>query len=102
MIHALTLFPQSSDFEAVKEFVATQLLPSLNDIPGLRSVKFSKGHVMSPGGPPAYTNVLEYEFNKLEDMMNWVQTPSARENREQLETFGATLLYYEVGEQSLS
>lgn len=96
MIHVLTLFPQSIDGEEVDEFLKDQVLPNLTDVPGLRSVRFSKGQMMSPGGPPVFAKVLEYEFGSLQEMMDWAQGSSACAIKEQLEAYGAVLLFYEV------
>ena len=73
MIHSLTLFPKSFNPGKVDELVSKQNL-SMKAANGFLSLIESDGHLMSPGGPPAYSKVLESSWESLEDFMAWVES----------------------------
>lgn len=74
---------------------------SLKEADGLLSLKLSDGDVMSPGGPPAYSTVLEATFDSLENFMGWVdspwvQSPEAQADKNFMMEHGAVLIFFEV------
>jgi len=66
----------------------------------LVSLKISDGDIMSPGGPPSYSKVVEASFETLEDMMAWVQTqtPAAQAQKGVMIEKGVVMVYFEVKE----
>jgi hypothetical protein len=65
---------------------------------GLKIIKMSDGNLLSPGGPPSYSKVLETTWDSLEDFMAWVQnqTPEMQADKDFMIENGAVLLFYEV------
>jgi hypothetical protein len=102
MISFLALFPKSLDNELVDNYIF-KLVGSFKQVAGFQSVKVSEGDLMSPGGPPAYSKVVEGSFDSLETYMGWVQSPWTQSPEAQAEKVhlienGAILLFYEVSE----
>ena len=97
MINVLALFPNSIEPKTLDDLV-TKMVPAMKGAPGLRSLKISEGHVMSPGGPPPYSKVIEATFESLEEFMAWVQTPAAQADKELMVDSGIIRIYYEVNE----
>ena len=98
MINMISLFPKSIEPEKVEE-ILTNLISSMKEAEGLVSIVKSDGHLMSPGGPPAYSIVLLATWRSLENMMAWTQTPGAHnEDKDFLLANGGVLLFYEVKE----
>lgn len=100
MIHFLALFPKSIDLDIVDSYIS-ELNKSLKEVEGLLSLTLSDGDLMSPGGPPAYSTVLEAKFDSLENFMEWVdspwvQSPKAQADKNFLMENGAALLFFEV------
>ena len=74
------------------------VITSMKKEKGLLSVKVSEGDLMSPGGPPAYSKVVESSWEALEDFMAWVQNQpqDVHSTKDSLIEKGAVLLFYEV------
>jgi hypothetical protein len=55
---------------------------------------------MSPGGPPAYSKVVESTWETLGDLMAWVenQPPEMQADKEFLHKNGGIILFYETKE----
>jgi len=99
MISSIALFPKSMNPEKIEELVSKQVV-SMKAAKGLQSLKTSDGHLMSPGGPPAYSKVLESSWDSLENFMAWAQSQKPDDNADKdfMLANGAVLLYYEVKE----
>ena len=97
MINVLALFPNTIDPEVLDELIS-KMIPAFKQGQGLCSLKISDGHVMSPGGPPPYSKVIEASFESLEDFMAWAQTPAAQADKKFMIESGIIRLYYEVNE----
>ena len=97
MINTVTLFPRSISPEEVDDLL-TNIIHSFKDADRLNSLKVSDGDIMSPGGPPSYSKVVEASFDTLEDMMMWVQTPAAQAQKGVMIEKGVVMLYFEVKE----
>jgi heme-degrading monooxygenase HmoA len=99
MISSIALFPKSMDPEKIEELLSKQVA-SMKAAKGLQALKVSDGHLMSPGGPPAYSKVLESSWDSLENFMAWVeaQKPEDQSDKKFLLESGAVLLFYEVKE----
>lgn len=98
MIKAISLFPKSIDSEWLDEYLGSEMAPSLKKMPGFQSIKFSKGDLMSPAGPPAYSKVVEFTFDSLENFMAWAQSSTAQMEKDNIIRNGTILLYYEMEE----
>lgn len=97
MIQAITLFPKSTDPEVVDAFL-DQLVASLKQSPGFQSIKVSEGYLMSPGGPPPFSKVIEFSFDSLENMMAWANQNAAQSQKTELVEQQAIMLYFESKE----
>jgi len=98
MINVLTLFPKSTDPKTLDDFISNQMIPTLKQVNGLRSLKLSVGDLMSPVGPPAYSKVVEASFDSMDDWWANVQTPAAQAEKEFMMSIGCVMLFYEVNE----
>ena len=97
MINTVILFPKSISPEELNNLIS-KTIQAFKDAERLNSLKVSEGDIMSPGGPPAYSKVVEASFETLEDMMEWVQTPAAQAQKGVMIEKGAVMLYFEVKE----
>ena len=97
MINMLIVFPKSIDPEVLDDLLS-KLVPSIKQALGFLSLKVSEGSLMSPGGPPSYSKVVEASFESLEDFMAWTQTPTAPAAKDFMVNSGTIMLYYEVNE----
>lgn len=97
MINTVTLFPKSISPDELDDLLPN-IIHSFKDAERLKSLKVSEGDIMSPGGPPSYSKVIEASFETLEDMMTWVQTPAAQAQKEVMVEKGVVMLYFEVKE----
>ena len=99
MISSIALFPKSIDPDKLEELFSKQVA-SMKAANGLQSLKVSDGHLMSPGGPPAYSKVLESSWDSLESFMAWVggQKPEDNADKDFMLKNGTILLFYEVKE----
>lgn len=99
MIKSLTLFPKSIDPEKIEE-ISSLFISSMKSFNGLQSLESSDGHLMSPGGPPDYSKVLESTWDSLENFMAWAQSPNpeGQADKDFMLANGAVLLFYEVKE----
>jgi hypothetical protein len=95
MINVLTLFPKSADLKAIEDFISSQMIPTLKQVHGLRSLKLSVGDLMSPV-PPAYSKVVEASFDSMDDWWANTQTPEAQAEKEFMISVGCVMLFYEV------
>ena len=102
MINVLFLFPKSTDPTALDDFLFNRLVPGINQARGLRSLKLSAGDLMSPGGPPPYSRVVQASFDSLDDVMAIVQSPETQAGRDYIKSVGALILMYEVNELELA
>ncbi len=98
MINVLTLFPKSTDSKALDDFISSQMIPTLKQAHGLRSLKLSVGDLMSPVGPPAYSKVVEASFDSLDDWIANIQSPAAQAQKDFLKSIGCVMLLYDVNE----
>ena len=97
MISVLALFPNSIE-DNVLDDLASKTISALQGADGMHSVKGSEGNIMSPGGPPPYSKVVEATFVSLESFMAWVQTPTAQVDKEQMMRNGVVMIFYETNE----
>ena len=97
MIKVLSLIPSTID-ENKRDQLAEKIIHAIQQADGLRSLSVSKGHIMSPGGPPPYAKVIEASFDSLEDFMAWVQTPLAQADKEQMLQSGVVSIFYQIKE----
>jgi len=99
MVNSLTLIPKSIDSEKLEDLLSKQIA-SMKRANGLRALKMSEGPLMSPGGPPSYSKVVETTWESLEDFMAWVQnqTSANHADKDFMIESGAILLFYEVKE----
>jgi hypothetical protein len=97
MIHLLALIPNTVAPE-VTEDIISKLTLAFKGVRGLGSIRISEGHIMSPGGPPPYSKVIEVSFDSLESLMAWVQTPAAQADKELAGSLGIVRIFYEVKE----
>ena len=99
MIKSLTLFPKSMNPGKIED-ISSRLIPNMKSANGLQSLAISDDHLMSPGGPPDYSKVLESSWDSLENFMAWVQSqkPEDHADKNFMRENGAVLLYYEVKE----
>jgi len=97
MINVLALFPNTIEKDVLND-LTSKMIPALKQADGLRLLKLSEGHIMSPGSPPPYSKVIEATFESLEAFMAWVQTPAAQAGRDEMITNGVIRIYYEVNE----
>lgn len=95
MVNILFLFPKSVDPKELDDFISNTFIPDLKKGKGLLSLKMSEGQMMSPGGPPPYSRVVEASFDSPESLM--ATAPAEGDPvREQMKSFGALLLSYDV------
>lgn len=97
MIHALTLFPSTLGPEELDN-ILSKIITGFNGAEGLRSFKISEGRIMSPGGPPPYSKVIEISFESLELFMAWVESPATQSIGDVFTGSGIVRLFYEVKE----
>ena len=95
MIRVLSLIPNTME-ENKRDQLVEKMIGALQQADGLRSLSISESHIMSPGGPPPYAKVVEASFDSLEDFMDWVQTPAAQADKEQMLGNGVVSIFYEV------
>ena len=97
MISSITLFPKSIDSKKIEDIIS-QLSNSMKSASGLKTLRVSDGDLMSPGGPPSYSKVVETTWESLEDFMAWAkdQSPERQAEKKFLIKNDAILLYYEV------
>lgn len=97
MISSITLFPKSIDPKKIEDIVSKQI-SSTKSASGLKTLRVSDGDLMSPGGPPSYSKVVETTWESLEDFMAWAQnqSPEMQAEKKYLINNGAILLFYEL------
>jgi hypothetical protein len=98
MLDVLMLFPASADSRDLDAFVSG-FGGTLERAPGLRSLKVSDGDLMSPGGPPPFSAVLEASFGSLADWMAVVQAPKSQSHQDLFTRLAPLVLYFEVRDQ---
>ena len=96
MIRVLSLIPNTIE-ENKRDQIVEKMIHAIQQADGLRSLYVSEGHIMSPGGPPPYSKVLEASFDSLEDFMAWVQTPASQADKEEIMR-NVVGIYYEMKE----
>jgi len=94
MIKSLTLFPKSISPDTLDEIIAKMTF-DMKGANGLIEITGSDGHLMSPGGLPAYSRVIETSWESLEVFLAWAQSSTTKEDKDFLLQSGAVLLYYE-------
>ena len=97
MIQAITLYPSATELKEL-ESMLTEMVSSLRKSKGFLTIHVSDGHIMSPGGLPPYSKVVQFTFDSLENMMNWAESHTAQSQKENIRKFNPTMLYYEVKE----
>ena len=97
MISSITLFPKSIDSKKVEDIISKQIT-SMKSASGLKTLRVSNDNLMSPGGPPSYSKVVETTWDSLEDFMAWGQnqSPEMQAEKEFLIKNDAILLFYEL------
>ena len=96
MIRILFCFPKAENIDELNDYIDNTFVPGLKQRQGIHSIKISEGDLMSPGGPPPYSRVVEAIYNSFEEMMAFVQDPSTEEERGYTKTLGVFVLYYEI------
>jgi len=97
MINVLSLFPKSTDLETLDDFISNTFVPGFKQAQGLRSLKVSAGELMSAGGPPPYSRVVEASFDSLDQFMATVP-PDGQPEKEYIKSLGTVILFHEVSE----
>ena len=97
MLDVLTLIPAEAESSDVAAFIAG-LVPSISEARGLRSLRISAGDIMSRGGPPPFSHVIEMSFDSLADWMAWVLDPEQQQRPEghPFDRIKPTILYFEA------
>jgi hypothetical protein len=98
MITVLYQFPRSTNQQALDDFLEVELLPGLKGAEGLNSLQMSSGDLMSAGGPPPVSKVVQAFFLSLEALFAYVQSPAGLATQEFLEETGTLIVFYEVEE----
>lgn len=98
MITVLYQFPRSTDQQALDDFLIAKLLPGLKGAEGLHSLQMSSGDLMSAGGPPPVSKVVQAFFPSLEALFGYVQSPGGLATQEFLEETGTLIIFYEFEE----
>ena len=88
MTRDLFLFPRSTESKPLDEFITKTFVPDLRGASGARSVAVSAGELMSPGGPPPYSRVVEASFESIADVVAAVEAPNSQVARHSSETSG--------------
>jgi hypothetical protein len=86
------------DQQALDDFLAANLLPGLRAAAGLHSLQMSSGDLMSAGGPPPVSKVVQASFPSLEALFGYVQSPAGLATQEFLEEAGTIIIFFEVEE----
>jgi hypothetical protein len=94
MIKAISLFPNDADADTVDAMLG-YLVSSLKQTPGVQSITTNEGNLMSPGGPSAFSRVVEFTFDSLENMMTWTQSQSAQTQKQQMSSLKPVMIYFE-------
>jgi len=94
MIKAITLFPSDAE-AAVVDAMMNDIVSLLKQTPGVQSITTNQGYLMSPGGAPAYSRVVEFTFDSLENMMSWTQSQAAQAQKQQMSSLNPVMLYFE-------
>ena len=94
MIRVLSLIPNTIE-ENKRDQIVGKMIHAIQQADGLHSLHVSEGYIMSPGGPPPYSKVLEATFDSLDDFMAWVQTTAAQEDKDEIMD-NIVGIYYEV------
>ena len=94
MIRVLSLIPNTIE-EKKRDQILEKMIDAIQQAKGLHALYVSEGYIMSPGGPPPYSKVLEATFGSLEDFMAWVQMPAAQADKEEIMS-NMVGIYYEV------
>jgi hypothetical protein len=97
MINVLFLFPKSTDLKTLDDFISNKFIPGIKQAHGLRALKLSEGDLMSAGGPPPYSRVVEASFDTLDEFMATVP-PDGQPEKEYMRSLGTLILFYEVSE----
>ena len=98
MLNLLILIPRTVSSQVTDNLLA-RIIPALKQAEGLRSLNISDGHIMSTGGPPPYSKVIEASFDSLEVFYAWAkQNPSSQVDKEMMKDNGIILLYYDVND----
>jgi hypothetical protein len=98
MINLLILIPRTVKSQVVDN-IFTKILPALKQAQGLCELKVSEGHIMSPGGPPPYSKVIEASFESLEVFLTWAKQISTSQSvKELMVKNGIISIYFEVSE----
>jgi hypothetical protein len=98
MLTVLYEFPKSIDSKALEEFLTANLLPGLKQAKGLQSLQTNSGDLMSAGGPPPFSKVVQAYFSSLESLFEYVQSPLGLATREFLESTNTVIVFYEIQE----
>lgn len=97
MIKVIALFPSTLSPEKIDE-LTSKMIPAFRQAQGLISLTVSDGHMMSPGGPPPYSKVVEASFESLEVFMAWTQNPAAQADKDLIFNSGVINMYFETME----
>ena len=95
MVHIQVLFPRSTDSAVLDRFYFDAGF--IKQAHGFRSLKQSKGDIMSPLGLPPFSKVIELSFDSHEDLMALAQSRPL-EGKEQLKSLGVVMLIYDVSD----
>ena len=98
MITVLYQFPRSTNQQELDDFLAAKLLPGLKGVEDLNSLQMSSGDLMSAGGPPPVSKVVQAFFPSLEALFGYVQSPVGLATQEFLEETGTLIVFFEVEE----
>jgi hypothetical protein len=97
MLDVLMLFPSSAEAAAIDDFV-TRFLPEIRQADGLHSLRVSKGDLMSRGGRPPYSRVIELSFESLDNWMGWVMAPQRFGKLEEFARVEPLIMFFETTE----
>ena len=99
MIQVIYQFPTSTDARLLDDFLSNNLIPGLKQAQGLMALHSSSGDMMSAGGPPPFSKVVQAAFNSLEELFGYVQSPVGLATQEFIEGTNTLILFYEAQER---
>jgi hypothetical protein len=98
MLTVLYEFPKAINSKVLDEFLTRNLLPGLKQARGLQSLQLNAGELMSAGGPPPFSKVVQAYFSSLESIFEYVQSPTGLATQEFLESTNTVIVFYDIQE----
>jgi hypothetical protein len=95
MLDVLFLWSKSDDVGVADEMISS-LIPILRGMPGLHRLRVSEGDLMSRGGPPPYSRVIEASFASLADWMASVETFKSRPDFAKYDAIAPLIVFFDA------